>query len=297
MNTTSMIDIRDFLTTHGCMPAPWESTQGVIDRFYLALSERHDDRVFWSDLKDLVSRLRDPNFNQAAMRGSQALSDIKLGKLIDELSLAVDQERISVKSIAARKTTDKDGTLVRRWVSHSITAAALLAFLLLFSATGCTGCAKQDKDADSNGDNDAQVDDDNSTADDDIQDDDASPQDDDATPQDDDATPQDDDATPQDDDSTPADDDAVALHLCEEAAEHNFTGHNGEVYCELVDIILSADIDESIKQTLLDCLPYLSPYYREQLLDMLDSMSEEAINAYLEDNYTDICNYYPDDDH
>ena len=69
--------------------------------------------------------------------------------------------------------------------------------------------------------------------------------------------------------------------LCAEAEEEWITGQEGEVYCDLVDIIRTADIPNSTKEILLDCLPYLDAAYREEILEMFESMTDQEIADYL----------------
>ena len=246
IGTTSLIEIRDFLGAHQCAPAPWENPKNVIDRFYTALCEKRNDERFWAGLKDLMNRLEDRRFDAAAMRGSEALHDATMEKLLDDLRAALDPG---------------GGVRLRTWLNKSLGATAILAFLLLGTSLGCFGGNGNDDSA---------------------------------------SVAASDDDFAVDDDSSITDDEAA----CEEAADNGVTGVDSVVYCDLVDIIMTADISNSTKTELLDCLPGLGAEYREYLLELFQSpdMTDQDIADYLEQmmSYGDVCDpYYPgdDDDH
>ena len=97
--------------------------------------------------------------------------------------------------------------------------------------------------------------------------------------------------------------------LCAEAEDERLTGQEGEVFCDLVDIIRNADIPSVTKMELLECLPELDATYREEILEMFQSMTDQEIADYLtsdymlcddgDDDYSDDDDddYYGDDDH
>ena len=92
--------------------------------------------------------------------------------------------------------------------------------------------------------------------------------------------------------------------ICSDAEEEGLSGQDAEVYCDLVDIIKSADISNSTKEHMLNCLPYLDAAFREEILEMFESMTDQEIAEYLI-NDTLFCDnggdndddYYGDDDH
>jgi len=256
MKTTSLTDIREFLGAHGCLPPPWESADRVVDRLFLSLCDKKDDPKFQSGLKDLMGRLQDRRFNQAVLQGSRVLGEAKLSDLVDDLYQSINQSARPTCGPALLPAGRPLGSPARRWVGQTVSASALLAFLLIFSAAGCI----------TNGSSSSGGDDDNDTF--------------------------------IDDDTTPPN------ALCDEAKDHHVTGYDGEVYCQLVDFILAADISDDLKQSLIDCLPNVDEYYRIQLLELFQNMSEQQISDYLESNHSEICStladddtYYGDDDH
>ncbi|MBW2277511.1 MAG: hypothetical protein JRF63_08470, partial [Deltaproteobacteria bacterium] len=70
--------------------------------------------------------------------------------------------------------------------------------------------------------------------------------------------------------------------LCDEADEEGFQHDNGEVYCDLIEIIENADVSAWVKTQLLDCLPELDASYRATLLEQFQSMSESELADHLE---------------
>jgi hypothetical protein len=154
-----------------------------------------------------------------------------------------------------------DGLRMKRWISRPIGTAAILAFLLLGSAVGCKDSGDDDDTAAA-----AEADDD-------------------------------DDAYYGNDDDATGDDDAV----CQQAQWENFTGKEGQVFCELIDIVEEANIASWAKEILLDCLPELGATVRANLLEQFQTMNDEQIVDKLEDlvDYGGPCYYYygDDDDH
>jgi hypothetical protein len=121
---TGLPAIRDFLARHGCAPAPWENSENVVERLYSVLREKRHDERFWADLKTLTSSLDDERFNISAMKGSQALPCASADKLLDDLRLSLNGQN------------GPSGGGLKTWLNRSVGAGALLAFLLLGTATG-----------------------------------------------------------------------------------------------------------------------------------------------------------------
>jgi hypothetical protein len=86
--------------------------------------------------------------------------------------------------------------------------------------------------------------------------------------------------------------------LCQDAIDEELSGEEGEVYCDLIDIVESADVSSSVKQDILDCLPELDADYREFLLEQFQGMSEQQLAEYLEDmvSWNGVCSSDGDSD-
>jgi len=125
--TTSLIDIRDFLSAHRCAAAPWDHPERVVDQLIGALRERRNDDGFWKDLRNLVERLEDRRFDATAFRGASALNGATLDRLLDELRRALRNGGPPVNGASG----------VRAWVKSSLGTSALFALLLLGVAAGC----------------------------------------------------------------------------------------------------------------------------------------------------------------
>jgi len=123
--TTDLLKIRAFLAEHRCAVPPWEKPTRVVEQLYAALREKRSDREFWSGLKDLLAHLEDRRFHPPAVSGSRALSGTTLATLIDDLQQVLNN---------GSGTGD-----IRLWLKRGISAAALLAFLLLGSAVAQAG--------------------------------------------------------------------------------------------------------------------------------------------------------------
>jgi len=65
---------------------------------------------------------------------------------------------------------------------------------------------------------------------------------------------------------------------CSEAADSGISGEDGEIYCELVDIVRDSQLDPMNQDALLECLPDLDAAYREQLLESFQTMDDDALN-------------------
>lgn len=228
VRSTSLHDIRDFLSKYHRDARPWDDPKTALNNLYTLLSEKNSDPVFWSDLKDLTTRLEDRRVLRSNMRGSQVLGETSMEKLIDDLRSGI--------SGGSRQIG------LSKWVSRSISVTSLFAFMILGTAVSC--------DTDSGGDGGSSA-------------------------------------------------------ACVEAQGEDFTEDEEVVFCNLVDIIKSADIPDSVKEDILACLPELDGDVRENLLDQFQGMTDENIAATLEDlaSYGSICDteYYPydddDDDH
>ncbi|MCZ7583971.1 MAG: hypothetical protein M5R36_11865 [Deltaproteobacteria bacterium] len=120
--TTSLIDIRHFLSRHAAAPAPWDRPQTVANNLRALLEERAGDEQFWAELRDLMRRLDDHRFNAAAMKGSEALGAETVDALVDALRA----------SIAANAPVD-----FRAWATRPMGLTALLAFLVLGTSFAC----------------------------------------------------------------------------------------------------------------------------------------------------------------
>jgi len=93
------------------------------------------------------------------------------------------------------------------------------------------------------------------------------------------------------DSDTDSDTDTDTDDLCDEAIGHGFSGAEGEIYCDLIEIIEEADVADWIKQQLYECLPELDADYRANLLEQFQSMSDAELAAYLQDMvaYGGVC--------
>lgn len=71
---------------------------------------------------------------------------------------------------------------------------------------------------------------------------------------------------------------------CEQEAEdYGLSGDDALNYCELVDIINEADLSQSDRSALLECMPDLDGWERSYLLDQFQNASDEEISDILED--------------
>ena len=133
MKTTSLIEIRDFLHREGCAPAPWSTSGSALERLYDTLRQRQGDELFWSDLRDLTTRLEDRRFTPSRARGWQALGTAVTENLLDELRAGLPPVNGAPHPI-------------REWIRSRVSAAALAGFLLLGTATACTDDDNQCRD-------------------------------------------------------------------------------------------------------------------------------------------------------
>ena len=120
---TSLLEIREFLSSHHCVPAPWETPKDVAAHLYGALCAKREDQKFWFELQDLVNRLDDLRFDRAAFDGADAFRGTTLSHLMTDLRNSLDG--------------GSRGGGIRRWASRSLCVAALFSFLLLGVAVGC----------------------------------------------------------------------------------------------------------------------------------------------------------------
>jgi hypothetical protein len=85
--------------------------------------------------------------------------------------------------------------------------------------------------------------------------------------------------------------------LCPEAGDAGIADDEQTVFCSLVEIIDSAEINESAKTDLIDCLPNLNAEDREDLLDEFENASEdELVELLMEMAATNDCDGGGDDD-
>ena len=94
----------------------------------------------------------------------------------------------------------------------------------------------------------------------------------------------------------PSDDDD-AVETCDEAIEQGYQAETADVYCELIDLVRSADTSISVREDVLDCLPTLSAEYRESLLALFRTYDEETLAEALQAlAWSDDCDPGWDDD-
>ncbi len=85
--------------------------------------------------------------------------------------------------------------------------------------------------------------------------------------------------------------------LCPEAGDAGIADDEQATFCSLVEIIDSAEINESAKDDLIACLPELNAEEREDLLDDFENASEEELAGMLmEMAATNECDGSGDDD-
>lgn len=123
--TTTLIEIREFLERAGCAPEPWATPGSAVERLYETLRRRTADERFWSDLRQLASRLDDRRFAPPRIRGSQVLGPWVTEELLRELRASLPPVNGAPHPLA-------------EWVRTRVSAAALAGFLLLGAATACT---------------------------------------------------------------------------------------------------------------------------------------------------------------
>jgi hypothetical protein len=119
---TTLQQIRDFLRRENAAPPPWTRPEGSVEALYDLLRLRRDDERFWASLKDLASRLEDRRFDAARLGACEVLGHATLDRLLDDLRASLD---------APGKPRLPD------WLRSGVSAAALMAFLVLGTATAC----------------------------------------------------------------------------------------------------------------------------------------------------------------
>jgi hypothetical protein len=122
--TTTLIEIRDFLKRSGHAPAPWATPEAAVEQLYETLSRRRDDELFWADLKDLAARLEDRRFTPPRIPGSQALGVAVTDGLLRELQVSLPPTNGTRRPLGD-------------WIRSRLSAAALTGFLMLGAATAC----------------------------------------------------------------------------------------------------------------------------------------------------------------
>jgi hypothetical protein len=70
---------------------------------------------------------------------------------------------------------------------------------------------------------------------------------------------------------------AASSEDCAEAVEHGIEGDAAEVFCELIDMIEAADLDEYEREDLMSCLPDMSEAEWSDMLSDWSSMSDEDV--------------------
>ncbi|MBZ0271075.1 hypothetical protein K8I61_03500 [bacterium] len=273
--STSLIDIRDFLRTHGAAPPPWESAEAVIEHLFALLRERTGDDRFWRDLKMLLARLEDRRFDATALANASALGVTDIDAVIDRLR-------------AELGTPNGLPGGVRAFFDRPLGGVAVLGFLLLATSYSCfTGDGDGDGGVADNGAENEPDDDDN----------------DDGQPADSDAD--DDEDEWWDDDYTPPTRDPDVLitpdyPYCDRAAWQGYDGQEAEIYCALIEIVEQSSISSGEKDDILECLPELSATRRAELLELFQEMDDTELAAYLEGmlDYGAECDDFAwDDDH
>ncbi|MCP4604598.1 MAG: hypothetical protein GY847_29430 [Proteobacteria bacterium] len=134
--TTSLIEVREFLMKEGYGPTPWSPPKSVIDSLYTVLNTRKDDDSFWSELSGLTRHLEDRRFHPLRLDGLEVLDGKAVDKLIGDL-------RYSLPGGNGK------GPSLKNWIQSSVSVTALSGFLLLGTAMGCDGPTES-----SNGDTD-----------------------------------------------------------------------------------------------------------------------------------------------
>lgn len=123
--TTTLIEIRDFIATHDGEAPPWGRSGDAVEALYRLLCRHHEDEGFWADLEGLVRRLDDRRFDPSPLRGAELLGDDAIERLVRELR----------QSLGA--TDEAPPPSWQQWLARPAGAAALAAFLLLGTATAC----------------------------------------------------------------------------------------------------------------------------------------------------------------
>ena len=65
--------------------------------------------------------------------------------------------------------------------------------------------------------------------------------------------------------------------LCAEAQEQGLSEDDGQVYCDLVDMIDAADLSDSERERLMECLPEMSASEWEELLSDWSQMGDTGV--------------------
>jgi len=120
--TTTLHDVRDFLTARGAAPSPWATASEVIEALLALLRRRqHDDR-FWEELERLLERLEDARVRPELIRGAEVLDGAEVGELLRDLRRALPASA---------------GASGGGWIRGARAAKVLAALLLLGTAVGC----------------------------------------------------------------------------------------------------------------------------------------------------------------
>jgi hypothetical protein len=210
--TSSLYEIREFLYRENCAPPPWVAPESAVEALYALLSERRGDDRFWSELKELTTRLADRRFDPSHFGSCDVLSHVTVDRLIDDL-----------RAELGNQSGDCSGRSLGHWLCNTVGAAALAGFLLLGTAVGCDdGGGGESSDNESQGG-----------------------------------------------------------ALCVDAVTAQVEGADGEIFCELVNIVNTSALSDQTRSVLLDCLPDLDAMYRAQLLETFETMADPDLADYL----------------
>ncbi len=78
------------------------------------------------------------------------------------------------------------------------------------------------------------------------------------------------------------DNDATPVELCDQAEALGYGEEEGQVYCELLEIIDGSSASKSDKIDVIDCLETLSSIRREELLTQFQTATEEELATLLD---------------
>ncbi len=122
--TTSLHDIRRFLSCHGHGAQPWTSSGEALDQLVGLLEDHAQDETFWKDLSGLVHRLEDRRVSPALFSAHDVVSPEAADALVTAIreALGTTKDRHSSRTAYARGCK---------------TASSLAGFLLLSMAVAC----------------------------------------------------------------------------------------------------------------------------------------------------------------
>jgi len=123
--TTSLTEIREFLSRGGCAPTPWSSADAAVEHLYEVLRRQRGEESFWCDLRDLTNRLEDRRFRPSKLGGSGTLGPAVTESLLAELRASLPPVNGSPHPFGG-------------WLRSKVSAGALAGFLLLGTAAACS---------------------------------------------------------------------------------------------------------------------------------------------------------------